>query len=314
MGAWGYRSYRDHLAGRFPGKRIRKLCLDAGFTCPNLDGTSGRGGCAYCDNAAFSPATRRGGDPAGDLAAQWDRGRAWLRHRHRRVDGFIAYFQAFSNTHAPVPVLHARFHRIHERLPECVGVSIGTRPDCLDGPVVDLLSGLARETFLTVEIGLQSDRDAVLRTLNRGHDRACFDDAVARTNGRGFERCVHVILGLPGEGTDAPERLGSLLAGLAVESVKIHNLHVVRGTAWHRLWAAGALAAPDRDRHVDAACRLIARLRPDQAVQRVVADAPDRLLVSDRWCQDKPAVLAAVRQRSASDHEPSVASAPKETA
>ena len=295
IGSWGYRSYREHLAERFPGERIRKLCLHAGFTCPNLDGTRGAGGCAYCDNAAFSPPAGPGAVPG--LAGQWDRGRAALRRRHGAVDGFIAYFQAFSNTYAPVDQLRRLYQGVAARLPECVGVSLGTRPDCLAPPVVDLLAEVARETFLTVEIGLQSDRDDVLQRMNRGHNVATFRDAIARTDGRGFERCVHVMLGLPGEGVDAPERLGDLLAGLAVESVKIHNLHIVRGTAWHRAWAAGAVAAPGQGHHLDAVQRLLARLRPDQAVQRLVADAPDRLLVSDHWCQDKRAVLADLAQR-----------------
>lgn len=289
MSVWGYRSYRDHLAERFPGRRIRKLCLNAGFTCPNLDGVSGKGGCAYCDNAAFVPTTT--GEAA--LQAQWDRGRAFLRRRYRQVDGFIAYFQAFSNTYAPLTRLRALYQGVWERLPECVGVSIGTRPDCLPPPAIDLLTELAQKTHLTVEIGLQSDRDAVLRMMNRGHDLECFHQSIARTAGRGFERCVHVMLGLPGEGPDAPERLGRLLASLAIESVKLHNLHIVRGTAWHRLWAVGGLHEPSQAEHLDAVQRLIAHLRPDQAVQRLVADAPDRLLASDRWCQGKQAVLKA---------------------
>ena len=292
-GVWGYRSYRQHLAARFPGRRIRKLCLQAGFTCPNLDGTVARGGCAYCDNSAFAP----GLDGPPDLARQWDRGRAFLQRRHRRVDGFIAYFQAFTNTHAPLNRLRRLYEGVTERLPQCVGLSLGTRPDALPPATVDFLAELARQTFLTVEIDLQSDRDEVLRAMNRGHDVACFHDAIRRTDGLGFERCVHVILGLPGEGADAPERLGDLLAGLAVESVKIHNLHAVRGTAWGRAFAADLLPVPDRATHVTAALRLMARLRPDQAVQRLVADAPDRLLLSDPWCQDKPGVLEAVRTR-----------------
>jgi radical SAM protein (TIGR01212 family) len=285
-GAWGYRSYREHLADRFPGRRIRKLCLQAGFTCPNLDGTVARGGCAWCDNHGFAPGL---GQP--DLLAQWDRGRAALRRRHRRVDGFIAYLQAFTNTHAPVDRLSALWSRFPGEFPECVGLSIGTRPDCLPGAVLDLLEATARRLFTTVEIGLQSDRDAVLAAMNRGHDAACFADAVRRAAGRGFELCAHVILGLPGEGEDAPERLGDLLAGLPIDSVKVHNLHVMRGTALARRKAAGLLHEPTRAAYRDLAARLIVRLRPDQAVQRLIADAPDRILLSDPWCHDKQGFL-----------------------
>jgi radical SAM protein (TIGR01212 family) len=286
-GAWGYRSYRQHLAGRFPGQRIRKLCLQAGFSCPNLDGTVALGGCAWCDNRGFAPGLR-----VPSLSEQWQRGRAFLRHRHRRVDGFIAYLQSFSNTHAPLDRLEALYARFPDQFPECVGLSIGTRPDCLGDGVLDLLTRTATRTFLTVEMGLQSDRDSVLRHMNRGHTVAQFLDAVHRAAHRGFELAAHVILGLPGEGDDAPERLGDLLAGQAVQSVKIHNLHIMRGTALERH------RPPElpRDTYLAMAARLIARLRPDQAVQRIVADAPDAILLSDPWCHDKQAALRDLNQ------------------
>lgn len=295
-GPWGYRSYREHLAERFPGRSIRKCCLQAGFSCPNLDGTVARGGCTYCDNRAFAPGLRTATTttrllPWPDLLHQWDRGRRALRRRHRRVDGFIAYFQAYSNTYADAEALHALYDTLPAQLDECLGVSIGTRPDCLDDKVLTILEDLARRTFLTVELGLQSDRDAVLRRMNRGHDVACFHDAIRRAAGRGFELCAHVILGLPGEGADAPERLGDLLAALPVTSVKIHNLHIVRGTAWARAFAAGTLQPIGRAAYVDAAVRVIRRLRRDQAVQRVIADAPRPLLLGDAWCLDKQAAL-----------------------
>lgn len=289
-GTWGYRSYREHLAERFGAARIRKLCLHAGFTCPNRDGSAGLGGCTYCDNAGFAPAL----DRSDDLRRQWDAGRAFLRRRHRRVDGFIAYFQSFSNTYGPVDELRQLYDRVPQDYPECVGLSLGTRPDCVPDAVLDYLGELARRIFLTVELGMQSDRDAILRRTNRGHDSACFHDAVRRAAGRGFELCVHVILGFPGEGDDAPERMGDLLAELPVQSVKIHNLHVMRGTALARQHALGLMPVPERAVHLEAATRLIRRLRPDQAVQRLIADAPDRLLVAPRWCHDKQGFLAEI--------------------
>lgn len=292
-GAWGYRSYRELLAERLPGLRVRKLCLDAGFTCPNLDGTVARGGCSYCDNRGFSPAVVQ----RATITEQWARGRRALRRRHRRVDGFIAYFQAFSNTHASTDRLRAIYDPLPESLPECLGVSLGTRPDCLADPVLDLLADLGRRTFLTVEIGLQSDRDAVLRQLNRGHSFACFLDAVHRAAEHRLELCVHLMLGLPGEGPDAPERMGDLMASLPVASVKIHNLHVMRGTAWEALQSTGHLTTPTQGEHLDRVARLIARLRPDQAVQRLIADAPDHLLVGDRWCHDKQGFLRDLAPR-----------------
>jgi radical SAM protein (TIGR01212 family) len=287
MGAWGFRSYRDHLAERFGARRIRKLCLQAGFTCPNLDGTVARGGCAWCDNRGFAP-----GLATPTLEAQWERGRDALRRRHRRVDGFIAYLQSFSNTHAPLDRLAALYARFPGDFPECVGLSIGTRPDCVPDAVLDLIAATASRIFTTLEIGLQTDRDEVLAQMNRGHTVAQFIDAVQRAAARDIELCAHVILGLPGEGDDAPERLGDLLAGLPIASLKIHNLHVMRGTALARL----GCATPTRPAYLDACARLIARLRPDQALQRVVADAPDAILASDGWCHDKQGALGELQR------------------
>lgn len=292
-GAWGYRSYREHLARLFPGQRIRKLCLQAGFTCPNLDGQRGRAGCTYCNNHGFAP----GLSGPEDLLAQWNRGRRALRRRHRRVDGFIAYFQSFSNTYAPLDQLRRLYDPLPAALPECRGLALGTRPDCLPDPVLDYLAERARECYLCLEIGLQSDRDRVLRAINRGHGVAEFLDAVARASARGIELCMHVILGLPDEGADAPERLGRLAADLPVRSIKVHNLHIMRGTRLARAWQRGAVPDWNQARYVDAAARLIAELRPDQCVQRAVADAPDRLLLSGGWCQRKQDVLASLAER-----------------
>lgn len=287
VGPWGYRSYRQHLADRFPGRHIRKLALDAGFTCPNLDGAVARGGCAYCDNAAFAPSLGEA-----DLQQQWNKGRRLLRERHRRVDGFIAYFQAFSNTYASLERLQAIYDPMPQAFSECVGIAIGTRPDCLPDEAIDYCHTLGQRTFTTIEIGLQSDSDVVLQRMNRGHSRACFDDAIHRCANKSFELCVHVMLGVPGEGADAPQRLGRLLGSLPIHSVKIHNLHVVRGTAWARAYAQGQLQAPEAAWYIQAAQTVIEHLRPDQSVQRLVADAPYSLLMSGHWCRKKQTVLA----------------------
>ncbi len=295
-GSWGYPSFRERLAGRFPGLAIRKLSLHAGFTCPNLDGTLSRGGCSYCNNRGFVPAAA---SSRADLRRQWDAGRARLRQRYGKTDGFIAYFQAYSNTYAPPERLREIYDPVPLAYPECLGASLGTRPDCLQDGVLDELERLARRTFLTVEIGLQSDRDEVLHALRRGHSRAQFLDAVDRAAGRGFEMCVHLILGLPGEGPDAPERMGDLMAALPVQSVKLHNLHIMKGTAMAEPFRRGLLRPPSRREYLSAAARFIRRLRPDQFLQRVVADAPEGVLLSDPWCHGKQDFLADLRRELA---------------
>ncbi|MDA3962630.1 MAG: TIGR01212 family radical SAM protein [Planctomycetota bacterium] len=292
-GPWAYPSYREFLAQRFPGQHIRKLCLHAGFTCPNIDGSVSRGGCSYCNNEGFAPQLVS----AGNLQRQWDRGRDALRRRHRRVHGFIAYFQSFSGTYASVEQLRQIYDQVPGAFDECVGMSIGTRPDCVPDPVLAYCAELSqRLPHFTLEMGLQSDRDEVLRAINRGHDVDCFLDAVARAAAHKISLCAHVILGLPHEGDDAPERLGRLLAGLPVQFIKIHNFHVMAGTPLERAFERGVVSAPERARYVTMAARLIAELRPDQYLQRVLADAPAHILRSGAWCHDKQGVLSDLRQ------------------
>lgn len=289
-GAWGFPSYREYLAQLFPGRRIRKLCLQAGFTCPNIDGRRGRGGCHYCNNHGFAP----GLASRDNLLEQWRRGCVALRHRHRRVDGFIAYFQSFSNTDADPHTLRRLYEPLPGCFPDCVGASISTRPDCVSEPVLDLLGELSRRMYLCLELGLQSDSEQLLLALGRGHSVAEFLDAVERAARRDLELCAHVILGLPGEDAAAPERLGRLFAELPLRSVKIHNYHLMRGTRLAR--AADPARGPDRASYLDMVLRLVEQLRSDQCVQRLIADAPDRLLLSDPWCHDKQGFLAEVGQ------------------
>lgn len=284
-------NYRHYLEQRFPGQHVRKLCLNAGFSCPNI--TSVSSGCSYCNNDGFAPRLRS----QQDLLAQWDRGRNALRRRHRRVDGFIAYFQAFSNTHASLDELRSLYDPLPGCFPECIGASISTRPDCLPDPVIAFLDKLGRRTFLTVEIGLQSDRDSVLKRINRGHDVACFHDAIKRCAGRHFDICVHFMIGLPDEGDDVGRRLGILAASLPVNSVKLHNLHIMKNTPYARAYQNGSVKAPEREQYLSQACDFLRALRPDQYVQRIIADAPSDLLLSGDWCNDKQGFLTMLSQR-----------------
>ncbi len=287
-GHWGYRSYREHLADRFGDLRLRKLCLNAGFTCPNIDGTVAKGGCTYCNNDGFVPSLAS----PDAIRDQWDRGRKFLRRRHRKsVDGFIAYFQAFSNTYAPLADLQKLYDPLPDSLPECHGVSISTRPDCMEDEKIDYFDEMGKRTFLTIEMGCQSDNDQALRATNRGHDFACFLDAVERCANKNFEICAHFILGLPFENENSAVELGKLTASLPIHSVKIHNLHIMRGTPMERAWRAKPFAVPELHEWIDLSHRFVDQLRPDQSVQRIIADAPDRLLLSGGWCQDKQRFL-----------------------
>src|SRR5271157_3926662 len=209
-----YLDLNTHLRGRF-GVRVQKLSLDAGLSCPNRDGRVGTGGCLYCNaRGSGTGAAARGLS----LTAQIQEGMTFLSKRYG-AEKFIAYFQSFSNTYAPVGRLRALYNEALAG-PGVVGLSIGTRPDCLDDEVLDLLGGLARERLLWLELGLQSAHDRTLEALNRGHDVACFTRAVERAAGRGLEVVAHVILGLPGEGPEEMAATADYLARLPIQGVK----------------------------------------------------------------------------------------------
>ena len=292
-GAWGYRSYREYLQIRFPQKVVRKLCLNAGFSCPNLDGRVSLGGCSYCNNQGFVPKNTG----KNHLQEQWDAGRKSLRYRYGHVDGFIAYFQAFSNTYGPIEHLRALYDQIPSKYPECCGLSISTRPDCIDAPVVAFLEELGQQTFTTLELGLQSDKDELLKLTNRGHDVATFMRTLDLVAHKNFDLCVHFILGLPGEGEDAPERMGRLASTWPLRSVKIHNLHIMKGTEMAKQFELGQIAGIEREAYLDAVARFVRQLRPDQYCQRVLADAPSHVLLSGAWCQKKQNFLPDLGQK-----------------
>jgi radical SAM protein (TIGR01212 family) len=282
--------YAAVLARRgFAGRRIRKVTLNGGFTCPNLDGTKGRGGCTFCDNRAFSPVA---GSRSVPIAGQLQAGIAYHRLRSR-VDGFIAYFQPFSGTYAPVERLENLYRQALAH-PDVVGLSIGTRPDCVDPRVAALLERLGKETFLTLELGLQSAHDESLRRINRGHGFAEFARAMDSCAGRGFDLCVHAILGLPGEGPEHFRATALALRPWPVASVKIHPLHAVRGTALAGEYAAGKWAPLDFGEYVEGLTDFLERVPAATGVQRLTGDAPPGMLLAPLWCRRKDALRAAL--------------------
>src|SRR5438445_2951825 len=283
-----YFAYNFYLRQRF-GQRVHKVSLDAGFTCPNVDGTVTTGGCVFCDNRSFSPNRRL---PRATVRAQVLRGVDLLGRRFG-VDRFLAYFQAATNTHAPVERLRRLYDEALDH-PQIVGLAIGTRPDSVPGAVLDLIEGYARDCYVCLELGLQSIHDRSLDWMNRGHHYDAFVDAVARCRGRGLDLCAHVILGLPGESWDDMLATADALAGLPVDGVKIHNLHVVRGTPLERDYQAGAIRLFELAEYVQVLCDFLERLPPGMVIHRLSGDAPPDYLVAPAWCRDKPAILRAI--------------------
>jgi radical SAM protein (TIGR01212 family) len=288
-----YRDLNSYLRERF-GTRVQKVTLDAGLTCPNRDGRVGVGGCLYCnERGSGTGAWARGRS----ITAQIEEGIARLGRRYG-VSRFIAYFQSFSNTYAPVDTLQALYQEALA-FPEVVGLSIGTRPDCLSPEILDLLAGLARERLVWLELGLQSAHDATLKRINRGHDVACFSQSVEAAAARGLEVVAHVILGLPGEGPEEMAATARYLGGLPIQGVKIHLLYVVRGSGLEGLYRAGSYRALEAGEYVGLVADFLELLPPHLVIHRVTGDPHREELVAPTWCLDKPKVLKGIREELA---------------
>lgn len=267
---------------RVYGERLQKLVLDAGFSCPNRDGTVGFGGCTYCDNAAFHPGYST---PGKTLAQQIDEGIEFHRVRYRNTTHYLAYFQAYSNTYAPI----ARLRQLYSEAlahPSVVGLVIGTRPDCVDDEKLGYLAELQEQGHvIQLELGIESCYDSVLEHINRGHDFDCARNAVEAAASRGLRTCAHFILGLPGETRGMMLDSCDAISSLPLHSVKFHQLQIVKGTAMEREYAEH----PERfeqfslDEYLDFMTDMLERLRPDLYIERVAGEVPPRFVGESRW-------------------------------
>jgi radical SAM protein (TIGR01212 family) len=284
-----YYSCNFFLRQRF-GRRVQKVSIDAGFTCPNVDGTVTTGGCTFCDNRSFSPSRRL---PRAGIRGQIDQSIARMRLRYRKCSDFLAYFQPATNTYAPVERLRAVYEEALAH-PQVVGLVIGTRPDCVPDDVLDYLTELAQRTYVSVEFGMQTMHDRSLDWMNRGHHHDAMIDAVARSRGRGFEIGAHVILGLPGETHDDMMATARELGRLGVDAVKIHNLYCVKNTPLADQVASGEVRLMERPEYVRTLVDFIELLPATMIVDRISGDAPPDYFIGPSWCLDKPAVRTAV--------------------
>lgn len=282
-----YYSFGSYLKRRF-GQRVRKLSVDAGFGCPNRDGTVGYAGCIFCDPASFSPSRR---PPIhGDVATQISEG---IEKLGDAADAFLAYFQPGSNTYAPLDVLRPSYEMALGQA-RVVGLVIGTRPDCVPDEVLDLLAELAERTWVQIEFGLQSIHDTSLRWCSRGHTYDAFSDALQRSRQRGLRVGTHLILGIPGESPEDMEATAEAMAEVRIDAVKLHNLHVVRNTPLADHWDSGRLTLPTRDQYVKYVVDFLERLSPETVVDRLSGDAPPEYLLAPMWCLDKAEIRLAV--------------------
>jgi uncharacterized protein len=272
-----YNAFGRHMKDRCGGA-VFKVNVDAGFTCPNRDGTVSFGGCIYCNNDSFRPAACSG---KASVTEQIERGIPYLRSRYG-ADKFIVYFQPFTNTYAHVDVLE-RLYREALAFPGVVGLAIGTRPDCVDEEKLALLEELGRERFILIEYGLQSTHDKTLKFVNRGHDYACFRNAVETTAGRGIGIGAHVILGFPTETREEMLGMADELSSLPIEYLKLHQLQVVRDTALAGLYAENPFPTFGYEEYLRFIAAFIERLSPKIVLQRLFAAAPEDILIAPIW-------------------------------
>ncbi|HQU72293.1 MAG TPA: TIGR01212 family radical SAM protein [Calditrichia bacterium] len=273
-----YLAYVDHLKARF-GKRLQKVSVDAGFTCPNRDGMKAFGGCTYCNNSSFVPPYA---NPGMSIAEQVDAGVEYLRRRYPHAGGFLVYFQAYSNTYAPLSYLKRLYQQALDH-PDVIGLAIGTRPDCIDEVKIDYLSELAQDYFISVEYGLESLDDRMLARLNRGHTVADWVEAVEKTAGRGIDICTHLILGLPGESDSQMIESAAALSRYPINSLKLHHLHVVEKTAMAVAYQRDPFPLLGYRRYIELVMEFLCRLRPDIAIQRLVGETHPRHLIGPNW-------------------------------
>ena len=286
-----YTDFNTYLRKRY-GCRVQKITLDAGLTCPNRDGTISRAGCIYCN-----PRGSGTGQAADGLSItrQLENAKEPLRKRYK-AKKFLAYFQSYTNTYAPVDRLQGLYEQA-VRDPDVVGLSIGTRPDCVPEQVLDMISGMAGHKDIWLEYGLQSAHDRTLDRINRGHGVAAFADAVRRTRQRGLPVCVHIILGLPGEGEAEMLDTARYLAGQDIQAVKIHLLYVVQGTALHRLYAQGGYRCLEQEEYADLAARFVHILPREVIIQRLTGDPHREELVAPLWAVHKQQTLQMIERR-----------------
>ena len=283
-----YRSWNAHLKQHF-GEKVFKVALDGGFTCPNRDGTVAERGCTFCSQ-------RGSGDFAGrrnhGLAEQFQVIKARMNEKWREGKT-IGYFQAFSNTYAPVEELREKFEVILEQ-EGVVGLAIATRPDCLPDDVVEYLAELNERTYLWVELGLQSIHASTSELINRAHDMDCFVEGVAKLRAHGINVCAHIINGLPLETPEMMMDTARACAGLDLQGIKIHLLHLLKNTAMVKQYDEGLLHLLEKDEYVKIVCDQLEILPPEMIIHRLTGDAPPKLLIGSEWSLKKWEVLNAI--------------------
>lgn len=272
-----YNSFSKWIRERFPF-RVQKISVDAGFSCPNRDGSISSGGCSFCDNRTFNPSYC---NRTLSIGQQISYGKAFFARKYPDMK-YLAYFQAYSNTYADLDTIRRRY----EEALACdgvVGLVVGTRPDCISDELLDYLERLNRQTFLTVEYGIESTCDATLERINRGHTFECSRRAIAATHDRGIITGGHIIVGLPGESAADIIRQAESISLTKLDILKIHQLQIIRGTRLAEEYAAKPFHVFSVDEYIRTIGEYIQHLRKDIVIERFVSQSPKGLLLAPDW-------------------------------
>jgi radical SAM protein (TIGR01212 family) len=272
-----YRDFGTWIRQQFP-YRVQKLSIDAGFTCPNRDGSISSGGCTFCNNRTFSPAFC---NHRNTITQQLEDGKSFFAHKYPDMK-YLAYFQSFTNTYANIEQLK-RMYEEALAVDDVVGIVIGTRPDCISSALLDYLETLNKHTFVIVEYGIESANNRTLQRINRGHTFECSRDAIQRTHERGILTGGHIILGLPGEDAQESLRQAPIISALPLDILKIHQLQIIKGTALAREYAEHPFHLYTVDEYIDLIIRYVSLLRDDLILERFVSQSPADLLIAPKW-------------------------------
>ena len=286
-----YRSFGAFMRTKF-GFTVYKVNVDAGFTCPNRDGTLGLSGCIYCNNDSFRPNSCK---PTVSLAGQIANGANHIKKRYK-ANKFIVYFQPYTNTYAPLETLRDLYSEALKQ-PDIIGLAIGTRPDAIDEQKISMLEELAQKHFILIEYGLQSIYDKSLTFINRGHDYAAFLEAVHLTSDKGIHIGAHLIVGFPTETRDEMLAMAGKISALPIGFLKVHQLQIIKDTPLADMYKENPFYTFGYEEYIDFIADFIERTSPDIVFQRLFATAPDSILVAPDWGKNRHRMLSDIEKR-----------------
>lgn len=275
-----YYTFNAFLKKYFPAFKVQKVSLNAGFTCPNRDGTKGNGGCTYCNNQTFNPSYCK---TEKSVSTQIEEGKLFFSRKYPDMK-YLAYFQAYTNTYDELDELKRKYEEALDT-PNVVGLVIGTRPDCMPDSLLDYLEELNKRTFLLVEYGIESTNDETLKRINRGHSFADTVDAINRTVARGIKTGGHVILGLPGESQEMIIEQAKQIAKLPLSTIKLHQLQIIKGTKMAKEYSECPedFHLFDVDNYMKVVIDYIQHLNPEIVVERFLSQSPKNLIITPDW-------------------------------